>query len=127
MQMTPIPAKVLTIAKQSRLPKSRPHSRRIVPVADDSAMSNDTDNADDNIWLRGISAEELVLMHDVADVIDGSSARTSESRRAVSEIRQELDQRGNLPSHFDDDSNNERVKRWLKEKPWQHRRRRRSS
>jgi hypothetical protein len=67
-------------------------------------------------WLRGVPAEELVFMHNIADAINRLSCRTIESQRATGEMIKELDRRGHLIRHSDDCSNNTRVKRWLIEK-----------
>jgi hypothetical protein len=77
---------------------------------------------DDTDWLRRASTEELTHLHNIVDVINGSSCRTIESRRAAGEITQELVRRRRLVHHFEDDSDLEQVKTWLKEKHRQHRR-----
>src|SRR5271165_208183 len=76
---------------------------------------------DDTDWLRRVSTEELTLLHNIVDVINGSSCRTIESRRAAGEITQELVRRRRLVHHFEGDSDPEQVKTWLKEKHRQHR------
>jgi hypothetical protein len=77
---------------------------------------------DDTYWLRRVSTQALTLLHNIVDVINGSSCRTIESRRAAVEITQELVRRRRLAHHFEDDSGLEQVKTSLKEKHRRHRR-----
>jgi hypothetical protein len=75
-------------------------------------------NTDVTGWLRRVSSGELLLMHNIAEVINGTPARTFESRQAAIEIKQGIERRsGRLVQQFDDSANNEEeVETWHREK-----------